>query len=88
VENVSASVLETVLDPVVECFTPSVAEEIANLRANPRLQERLDVLADKSNEGSLTEAERTEYETYVKAIDFITILQAKARVILQASPSN
>jgi len=68
-----------VLDPVVECFTPSVAREIAVLRANPSLQNRLDTLAEKANEGTLTETEGSEYETYAKAIDFISILQAKAR---------
>ena len=46
-------------------------------------QRRLDELGDKSNEGTLTAAEREEYETYVRAIDFIGILQAKARAVLQ-----
>jgi hypothetical protein len=42
-------------------------------------QARIDKLARKCNEGKLTDAERSEYETYVYVIDFIAILQAKAR---------
>ena len=34
---------------------------------------------DKCTEGLLTEPERSEYESYVRALDVIAILQAKAR---------
>jgi len=30
----------------------------------------------------LTPAEREEYDTYISVIDFITVLQAKARTVL------
>ena len=46
------------------------------------MQARLEELADKSTEGTLTDAEREEYEAYVSAIDFLTVLQAKARAML------
>ena len=36
-------------------------------------------MADKCNEGQLSPEERAEYEALVRAIDFITILQSKAR---------
>ena len=38
---------------------------------------RIEKLAEKSTEGELTEAERVEYEGYVKANKSIAILQAK-----------
>lgn len=76
------TVLEEVLEPVAQCFTPDVARQIAALRASPALQERLDDLAQKANEGELTVEERAKYEDYVEAIDLIGILQAKARKIL------
>ena len=40
-------------------------------------QARIDELADKCTEGELTHEERAEYETYVRAGTFISILQAK-----------
>jgi hypothetical protein len=42
----SSAVLDQVIDPVGECFTPEVAKRIAALRATPAVQSRLDELAD------------------------------------------
>ena len=77
------SVLERLLEPLTDCFTPEVARRIANLRADPETQQRLDELAAKANEGDLTDDERDEYRAYVDAIDVIGILQAKARVAVR-----
>jgi uncharacterized protein YnzC (UPF0291/DUF896 family) len=58
---------------------------VAAFRADRATQERIAELADKCNEGQMTAAERTEYEAFVRAIDFITILQSKARRALAKS---
>jgi len=78
------SALERILDPVSRCLTPAVAQQLVELRADAETQARIDELADKSTEGQLTDAERSEYETYVRAIDFVTILQIKARSLLES----
>ena len=80
--------LDRLLDPVGRCLTPEVARKIAELRADPDLQARIDELADKSTEGRLSEEERAQYETIVRAIDFIAVLQAKARDVLNRSEST
>ena len=64
------------------------ARELAALKAPCAVQARLDELADKCNEGELTEAERAEYDAYVDAIDVISILQAKARSVLTRQPNG
>ncbi|MGH8568320.1 MAG: hypothetical protein ACREXU_09945 [Gammaproteobacteria bacterium] len=70
-------------------MTPQVAHGFLNLRADAAMQERLDELADKSTAGTLTDAERVEYEVYVHAIDFIAILQVHARRLLaEVSPPD
>lgn len=74
--------LTRLLDPLGRCLTPDVAKELVNLRADPRVQARLEELADKNTEGVLTPEERDEYETSVHVIEFIAVLQAKARTIL------
>lgn len=80
--------LDRLLESLSRCLNSESARQIADLRADDELQARLDELADKSTEGLLTESERTEYETYVRAINFITVLQAKARTMLsQANKS-
>ena len=43
---------------------------------------RMAELAEKCNEGLLTPTEQAEYESYVHAVDMISVLQAKARVWL------
>ena len=74
--------LDRVLEPVTGILTPGVAQAIADMRAEPELQQRLDELASKANQGRLTEAEREEYAAYVDAIDFVGVLQAKARAVV------
>lgn len=82
------TVLDRMLEPVTECFALDFARRIADLRADPELQARLDELASKSSEGSLSLDEQREYQEYVEAIDFVGLLQAKTRAILArfASP--
>lgn len=83
--EMQSEVLDRLLDPVAACLTTDVARRIAALRADPATQARLDELADKAAEGDLSPAEREEYASYVEALDFIALLQAKARAALLAS---
>lgn len=76
------------LDPVGRILTPDVAKKLAALRFDAKTQSKIDRLARKCNEGKLTDDERREYETYVQTIDFISILQAKARAIVRADASS
>ena len=83
--NANSAVLEELIEPVARCFTPEVARRILNLRASPELQAKLDDLADKSTEGTLTPEERRLYESYVRGMNFIGVLQASARAQLNAN---
>ena len=76
---------DRILDRVVDCFTPGVAHQIADLRADPPLQSRLDELARKASEGILTDAELWEYRGCVEAIDVIGVLQIKARAACETT---
>ena len=84
----SSDVLDELFEPVSRCLTPDVARRIAGLRAPPQVQQTLDKLAEKSTEGTLTDAERADYETYVRAINFIGLLQAKARAVIAGEASS
>jgi hypothetical protein len=79
----TATFLERIFDPFGDTLTPETARKIADWRADEDIQRRLDELGNRSNEGELTPPEREEYESYVRAIDFIGILQAKARGVLK-----
>ena len=84
----SANVLSQLLEPVGRFMPTEFARELAALKATPEVQARIDELADKCNEGELTEAERAEYAAYVDAIDVISILQAQARSVLARQPNE
>jgi hypothetical protein len=78
--------LSELLEPVGEMMPIDFARDLAALRAKPEVQAKIDELADKSNEGQLTEEERVRYLAYVDAIDVISILQAKARAVIARQP--
>jgi len=71
--------LDRLLEPFAASLSPEVAAKIADLRADEAMQNRIDYLADRANEGLLTDEEREEYSGYLHAIDVIAVLQAKAR---------
>jgi len=74
--------LAKILDPVAQCFTPEVAKRVAELRADPAVQARIEELADKCNEGTITPEEMAEYDAYIQAMDVIAVLQKKARTLI------
>lgn len=81
------ALLDLMLDPVSRCFDAESAKKLLNVRFDPAVQERVSELADKANEGLLTDAERSEYEAYINTDDFIAILKLKARRYLSALES-
>lgn len=80
----TTAVLDELIEPVTRCFTPEVARRIVSLRASPELQAKLDDLADRCSEGTLTPEEHQIYESYVRGLNFIGILQANALTQLNA----
>jgi hypothetical protein len=83
----TASLLDRIFEPFAEVLTPESAARFVAVRADDEVQRRIDELADKCTEGQLTDDEREEYDAYIQAIDFISIMQSKARQVLQRSGS-
>ena len=63
-------------------FLARTGGALANFQADESLQRRLEELAEKCSEGDLSEEERAEYSGYVRANNFLSILQSKARTRL------
>ena len=74
--------LAKILDPVAQCFTPEVAKRVAELRADPPVQARIEELAEKCNDGTITPEEMAEYDGYIQAMDVVAVLQKKARTLI------
>lgn len=87
-ENSEAQVLDRILDPLGACLNGEVARRLIALRADAETQARVDELADRANEGLLSETERVEYDACRSAFHFITVLQAKARRFLDTHPGD
>jgi uncharacterized protein YnzC (UPF0291/DUF896 family) len=83
-----ATLLDGLLEPFGACLTPEVAQKLVNLQANETVLARVEELADKCNEGTLTHDERAEYESYVQVNHVMTMLKAKARKFLQATTAK
>jgi len=71
--------LDAVFEPLSRCLNTESARRITEFRIDPEVQARVDFLAEKANQGELTHDERAEYEVFINASDFISILKLKAR---------
>jgi len=76
------AIINELPEPFASAMTPEVARELSNLKVSPETQSRIDKLAQKCNEGTLSEDERQAYETYVRVGNLFTVLRAKARMQL------
>jgi hypothetical protein len=79
----TTDLLDQVIEPFADCLTPEAATRIVGVRAGAEMQAHIDELADKANHGLLTEDERDEYDRILAWFHFVTILQARARRVLQ-----
>jgi hypothetical protein len=75
----SAALLDGLFDPFSRCLDSESAQRVSEFRIDPDIQARIDTLAERANEGVLGEDERTEYEAFINAADFISILKLKAQ---------
>jgi hypothetical protein len=84
--NISAvDSLDALLDPLSRCFGPESARRIVEQQIDPPIQARIELLAERANEGALDENERSEYEALINASDIISIINLKARRYLDSN---
>lgn len=65
--------------PIFELLTVEQLHQLSQLQADPSLAGRIEELAEKANEGELTDSEIAEYEAYIEANNLLATLQAEAR---------
>jgi hypothetical protein len=83
--TIDSAAFDRGIDPILQFFTLEQAREIVDYRGDASLQQRIEELASKANEGELNSAERAEYEGYIRANKFLAILQAAARKLLASA---
>jgi len=79
-----ASRLDGLLETLSRCLDPESARRVVDFQVDRPVQERIDGLAERANEGTLSDSERSEYEALINAADFISILKLKARLRLDS----
>ena len=81
------SIFRRLIDANSGALTPSMAEAILQLQFSQADQERVSVLASKSNDGTLSAEEGQEYDGYIAAADLLALWQSKARLALMQHSS-
>ena len=76
--TLDSTALRDFLIQFTDGFSPELAEHFVSTPAKPELQDRINELAAKANEGLLNAAERSEYDTYVEAMDVIALMRVKS----------
>ena len=81
----AATGLDGLLEPLSCCLDAESARRVVELQVATPVQERIDMLAERANDGTLSDDERLEYEALINAADFISILKLKARRHLESN---
>ena len=71
--------LDQLLDPFASCLDAESARRVAEFTIALPVEQRVNELAERANEGLLSADEQSEYEALISAADFIDILKLKAR---------
>ncbi len=74
--------------PLSDCLTAESARRLLALKADPKLQTRVDDLAERHSRGDLSSEEQAEYGCYVSYSTFVAILESRARQLLADSPGE
>lgn len=69
---------------VFALLTADQIRSLAALETDGSFAERVNSLAERANEGELTDSERAEYEAYIEANNLVAILKAEAQYRLSA----
>lgn len=78
------AIIDDILAPLTAALTPEAATALAAFKVSDSVRNRVAELAEKANEGELTDAEREEYETHVQYANVLTVIKAKARSVLKS----
>jgi hypothetical protein len=76
--------MESMLASVAETLDANALRALVEMRSSVEAAERMDWLAERANEGLLTEEERHEYHSAISFGNFLGLLQSKARLKLKS----
>ena len=83
-----ADILSRVIAPKKQDFPPAMADLILGFNFPQEDLDRMDELAQKAREGTLTGEEEAEINAYERVGHFLSLLQSKARTSLNREQST
>lgn len=87
--NNEVTIWSRLLQPADRTLTPEAARSILELDFSPTDRNRMHELSVKNHDETLTAAERTELEEYLRVGYLLDLMQSKARLSLKKSaPSD
>lgn len=75
-------ILTEVVEPNRATFSREFAEELLSMRFKDDATQRIQRLLEKNNAGTISAAEKTTLDNYLRVGEFFDLMQAKARVTL------
>jgi hypothetical protein len=81
-----AQIWTRIMQPDESLLTPAAAESLLRLKFAEQDIARMNDLAQKNQEGLLTEEERRELESYVRVGDILSLIHLKARRAMERQP--
>lgn len=86
--NTEAAILGRILHAGERDLTPQAARYLLSMKLPSGDEDRVNELSAKAREGSLTEAEAQELDSYLHIGSLLAVLQSKARRVLKHGPAN
>lgn len=86
-EDIALSILRRLIEQGQGDMSSAAAEAILHLEFADADRARMNELADKSNQGTLTQEEGHEYDGYIAVADLLSLWKSKARLALRHHPS-
>ena len=74
-----AAAFQRGVNPLLELLLPGKVDELLAAKRDPALSDRIEQLASKSTEGTLSPEEREEYLGYIRANKFVAVLRREAK---------
>ena len=80
---VETAVLEQLAELDVQSISPETARKLLQFRFDASHHERVTLLSEKAEQGTLTPAEQDDLDEYIRVGTLLGILQSRARQVLR-----
>jgi hypothetical protein len=82
------AIWDRLLDSSAQELTPDAAHYFLRLDFREADHARMEELAQRAQDGSLSGEERSEYEEYLRAGNLLALMQSRARMALRSATVN